>query len=201
MRTYADSYIAVAQKYTPTEGNLAEQFDKNTGRPDSAADLTWSYASILTVTQPRRGIFPEGWLGKAPSAPQGSCQRGGIAGQYTAAPTPSWPAFSCSNKATVAVTFNVLTQTNVGEDIYLVGSTAQLGSWDTSKAIKLNADRYVDRAPLWAGTLNLAAGTKVEYKYLRKSGGVVTWESTANRLVTVNTGCRAAQGLWDQWNR
>jgi glucoamylase len=33
----------------PTDGAIAEQFDKNDGRPVSARDLTWSYASILTA--------------------------------------------------------------------------------------------------------------------------------------------------------
>lgn len=50
---YADDFVAVVQKYTPSDGSLAEQFNRNTGAPLSAKDLTWSYAAFLTAVERR----------------------------------------------------------------------------------------------------------------------------------------------------
>ena len=35
--------------YTPADGHLAEEFNRDTGVAQGAADLTWSYASVLTA--------------------------------------------------------------------------------------------------------------------------------------------------------
>ena len=53
---YADSFVEIAQKYTPADGSLAEQFDRNTGAPLSAEDLTWSYAAFVTMAERRAGL-------------------------------------------------------------------------------------------------------------------------------------------------
>ncbi|THC96494.1 hypothetical protein EYZ11_004038 [Aspergillus tanneri] len=37
-----DGYLGVVQKYTPSNGALAEQFSRDSGAPVSATDLTWS---------------------------------------------------------------------------------------------------------------------------------------------------------------
>ncbi|KAH9986648.1 Six-hairpin glycosidase-like protein [Russula vinacea] len=50
---FADGFVEIAAKYTPSDGGLAEQFDKSTGKPLSAVDLTWSYASVLTASSAR----------------------------------------------------------------------------------------------------------------------------------------------------
>ena len=42
IKTYADGYLSIGQKYTPSGGGLSEQYDKSTGAPLSAPDLTWS---------------------------------------------------------------------------------------------------------------------------------------------------------------
>ena len=51
-------------KYTPKDGSLAEQYHRDDGRPLSAADLTWSYASALTAFAARNGTFPRSWGAK-----------------------------------------------------------------------------------------------------------------------------------------
>ena len=61
IKTYADGFVAIVAKYTPTDGGLSEQFTKLTGAPLSAADLTWSYASALTAFDARANAPVESW--------------------------------------------------------------------------------------------------------------------------------------------
>lgn len=58
---YADGFMDIAAKYTPADGSLAEQYDRNTGAPLSAAHLTWSYSAFLTAAERRAGIVPASW--------------------------------------------------------------------------------------------------------------------------------------------
>ncbi len=82
---------------------------------------------------------------------------------------------------TTAVTFHVNATTNLGQNVYVVGSIPALGSWDTSRAVPLSAATY----PVWAGTAGLPTGTAFQYKYIKKDGnGTVTWESDPNRTAT-----------------
>ena len=71
VKTLAESYIAMAAKYTPSGGGLAEQYDKNSGSPVSAVDLTWSYASSITAFQARDGTNAKfaGWGAKGLTVP------------------------------------------------------------------------------------------------------------------------------------
>jgi glucoamylase len=61
IKTFADGFVEIAAKYTPSDGGLAEQFDNSTGLPVSAADLTWSYASVLTAAAAHAGTIPASW--------------------------------------------------------------------------------------------------------------------------------------------
>jgi glucoamylase len=61
IKTFADGFITVGAKYTPSDGALAEQFLRSNGQAASAVDLTWSYASILTALDARAGIAAESW--------------------------------------------------------------------------------------------------------------------------------------------
>lgn len=56
--TYADSFVAQAQKYIPADGALAEQYSGNDGTPLSARDLTWSYAAFVSMAERRAGQYP-----------------------------------------------------------------------------------------------------------------------------------------------
>jgi alpha-amylase len=51
--------------------------------------------------------------------------------------------------------------------------------------------------PVWKGSAVLPANTNIEYKYVKKDGSTVTWESGANR--TVNTGSACTLTLNDTW--
>ena len=44
---------------------------------------------------------------------------------------------------------------------------------------------------------NLPANTTIEYKYVKKNGSTVTWESGANR--TLNTGSACTTSVADSW--
>jgi alpha-amylase len=85
---------------------------------------------------------------------------------------------------TIAVSFEVNATTIFGENMFVVGNVAALSNWSASGGVALSSAAY----PLWRATVNLAAGTTVEYKYIKRNGsGAVTWESGANRVVAVPT--------------
>jgi glucoamylase len=201
MRAYADGYVAVVQKYTPSSGALAEQFDRNTGAPLSADDLTWSYAAFLSMAARRSNAVPASWGASAANKVPSVCTPSSVTGTYTAATNTDWPSFPCSTASSVLTTFNVLSSTSEGEDVYVVGSISALGGWNTEKSIKLTAGRYRDGFPLWYGSAVLEAGTAFEYKYVRKAtnDSSVIWESDANRDYIVPESCRASAAVKDSW--
>ena len=41
VKAYADEFVLINAKYTPSTGALAEQYTRATGAPTSAPDLTW----------------------------------------------------------------------------------------------------------------------------------------------------------------
>ncbi|GJE98974.1 glycoside hydrolase family 15 protein [Phanerochaete sordida] len=163
IKTFADGFVAINAKYTPAAGGLSEQFDKNTGAPTSAVDLTWSYASALTAFAARTGFAAPGWGAQGLTVPA-----------------------TCSGNAgpSVAVTFNVQATTVLGENIYLTGSVNALENWSPDNALLLSAANY----PTWSITVTLPANTVVQYKYIRKNNGAVTWESDPNDQITTPSG-------------
>jgi glucoamylase len=180
VRTYADGYIAVVQKYTPSNGGLAEQFDKNTGSPTSAVDLTWSYAAFLTATERRAGIVSPTWAEASNNKPPTSCTG-----------TPS-----CNSK----VTFNVRATTTFGQNVFVVGQLTQLGNWTPGSGVALSASKYTSSDPLWFVSVDLPAATVFEYKYIKKnSDGTIVWESDPNRRFTTTSGCASTSTVNDTW--
>ena len=84
--------------------------------------------------------------------------------------------------ASASVGFGVNATTVTGQDIYVVGDAPALGAWAPGSALKMDPATY----PVWRRTVALTPGSVVQYKYLRKdAAGTVTWESGANRTVTV----------------
>ncbi|MET9451733.1 CBM20 domain-containing protein [Streptomyces cinerochromogenes] len=95
----------------------------------------------------------------------------------------------------VSVSFSVQATTE-GETLLVSGSAPQLGAWDPAKAVPLGttASAY----PHWTTSIRLPAGLTVQYKYLKRSPtGVVTWENTPNRTLTVSPD---GPGNDDRWN-
>ncbi|KAI3340287.1 family 15 glycosyl hydrolase [Ustulina deusta] len=193
---YADGFIDKVSQYAQTNGSLAEQYDRNTGAPLSARDLTWSYASFLTAAARRAGVVPAGWAGANPAATSvpGACVATSQAGSYstvtvTVFPTSQTPngdatttvtfttptatttrasttTGSCPQVTAVAVSFTVRKVTTYGQTVKIVGNTDQLGNWDTSKAVALSASQYTSSNPIWAGTVALSPGLAIQYKYI-----------------------------------
>nr|AAA33386.1 glucoamylase [Trichocladium griseum] len=222
VKAYADGFIEVAAKYTPSNGALAEQYDRNTGKPDSAADLTWSYSAFLSAIDRRAGLVPPSWRASvAKSQLPSTCSRIEVAGTYVAATSTSFPSkqtpnpsaapspspypTACADASEVYVTFNERVSTAWGETIKVVGNVPALGNWDTSKAVTLSASGYKSNDPLWSITVPIkATGSAVQYKYIKVgTNGKITWESDPNRSITLQTassaGKCAAQTVNDSW--
>ena len=99
MQEYADGFVAIAEQYTPEDGALAEQFSRENGTALSAVDLTWSYASFLTMQRAREGKFGPSWgaAGVIGKGVPDTCSGGGVAGTYS---TPTATAFPKDEEGT-----------------------------------------------------------------------------------------------------
>ncbi|KAI4869082.1 carbohydrate-binding module family 20 protein [Hypoxylon rubiginosum] len=224
--SYADGFVDVVSQYIASNGSLAEQYDRNTGAPLSARDLTWSYASFLTVAARRAGVVPAGWAGAGSTATSvpGVCAATSQAGSYSTATVASFPASQtpgttgtqttatftrptattttapCTTATAVAVTFNELKTTSFGQTVKIIGNIAALGSWDVSKAVALSASSYTSSNPLWTATITLPAGQAIEYKYIVvNTDGSVNWEADPNRSYTVSKTCATTAVKSDTW--
>jgi glucoamylase len=71
-------------------------------------------------------------------------------------------------------------ETPYTENIYLAGSVHGLEDWSPDNALLLSAANY----PTWGITVSLPASTAIQYKYIRKYNGAVTWESDPNMSIT-----------------
>ncbi|WP_371615585.1 carbohydrate-binding module family 20 domain-containing protein [Streptomyces sp. NBC_00454] len=110
--------------------------------------------------------------------------------------TTSTPTPTPTPSPTVAAgaSFAVNATTALGQNIYVTGDRAELGSWNTGSALKLDPAAY----PVWKLDVTLPPGTVFAYKYLRKdAAGNVTWESGANRSATVPANGKVT--LSDTW--
>lgn len=90
VKTYADGFVSIVQKYTPADGSLAEQFGRDDGAPLSAVDLTWSYASFLTATDRRSGAVPPSWGESTGNQVPTTCSGGSATGTYATPSAITW---------------------------------------------------------------------------------------------------------------
>ncbi|MEV8518021.1 carbohydrate-binding module family 20 domain-containing protein [Dactylosporangium sp. NPDC051484] len=109
------------------------------------------------------------------------------AGPTTSPTSSASPSASASPSTTPSTTPSVggvsftVTGAPSGNPIYLVGSVAALGSWNTSAALPMTAS-----GSSWSTTVPLPANTAIEYKFIAKdAGGNVTWEPGSNHTYTV----------------
>jgi glucoamylase len=57
-----DGFLETVRQYTPQNGELSEQFDQNTGAPNSAPQLAWSYAALISAVAARdAAVRPSAW--------------------------------------------------------------------------------------------------------------------------------------------
>jgi glucoamylase len=185
---YADSFVEVALKYTPSSGALSEQYSRQNGTQVSARDLTWSYASFVTMRSARLAATTEyaqvpswdSWNGNTVPA---TCERGSVRGVYKPAIAAGAPPGS--GGCTMLVTFNVNATTFYGENVYLLGNTSELGNWRPSDALPGTAIGYTEERPLWSFEVELPAKNTIQYAYIRKEpNGTVLFE-TKNRTLTL----------------
>ncbi|MEV7225460.1 carbohydrate-binding module family 20 domain-containing protein [Polymorphospora sp. NPDC051019] len=111
----------------------------------------------------------------------------GATGQPNPNPTTPPPAGASG------ASFAVNATTSWGQDIFVVGNVPGLGNWNPAAALPLSSATY----PVWRRDVDLPAGTGFQYKYIRKQGGAVTWESGGNRSATVPASGRV--NLNDTW--
>ncbi len=86
--------------------------------------------------------------------------------------------------------------TSVGQDMYVSGSVAELGSWDATRAVKLT---WID-SDTWSGFVDFSAsaGLAIQYKFIVRQGTTTTWESIANRSFTVpSAGSTSVNNVWN----
>lgn len=224
---YAEGYVNVVATYAASNGSLSEQFDKSTGTPLSAYDLTWSYAAFLSAAARRAGVTPPSWVGSSGNTLPSSCSGLAVVGSYSTATNTAFPAgqtpqsgittstspvgtgtatatatttAACTPAAEVLVTFNELVTTIWGETVKITGSIPELGSWDTSKAVALSASGYTATNPLWSVTIDLPSAQAFEYKLINVAeDGTVTWEADPNRTLALGASCATATTVAGSW--
>lgn len=108
-------------------------------------------------------------------------------------PTPT-PTATPSGSVDVTFTVNGYV-TQVGQDMYVVGNTAELGNWNPANAVPLT---WQD-SDTWSGPVSFttSAGQAIEFKFIVKQGGNVTWQSGGNNTYTVpSSGTGSVSGNW-----
>jgi glucoamylase len=104
----------------------------------------------------------------------------------------------------VEVNINVNAITQLGQYMYVTGNTATLGNWSTNLGVPVDSSTY----PVWKNSVNLDAGTSIDYKYYRKNAdGSVSWECypgngncNDNRSLTVPSSGTASLNDTVSWN-
>ncbi|RSM42789.1 alpha-amylase [Actinoplanes sp. ATCC 53533] len=96
---------------------------------------------------------------------------------------------------TAATTFAATATTTWGQNIFVTGNTAALGNWNPANAVALSSATY----PVWQATVSLPGNTAVQYKYIKKEGSTVIWESDPNRTRTTASTSPCTATWTDTW--
>ena len=80
-------------------------------------------------------------------------------------------------------------QTYLGQSVYVVGSSPELGTWEPENAAKLEPKDY----PTWTGEIDLPANADYEWKCLKREeanprAGVV-WQPGENNTLCTSPSC------------
>ncbi|MEV4708414.1 carbohydrate-binding module family 20 domain-containing protein [Actinoplanes sp. NPDC049316] len=106
--------------------------------------------------------------------------------------TTTPPPAGCS---TASVAFEANVTTTWGQNVFVTGNTAALGDWNPANAVALSSASY----PVWKATVSLPGGTAVQYKYIKKEGSTVVWESDPNRTRTTPSASPCSATWSDSW--
>lgn len=77
--------------------------------------------------------------------------------------------FSCNNGYTA-----------LGQNVYVVGNSDELGNWNVTNAVKLDPTNY----PTWSANISIDHNTAIEWKCIKKDTGDIEWQSGANNSYT-----------------
>ncbi|KAK3680732.1 glycoside hydrolase family 15 protein, partial [Podospora appendiculata] len=222
VQTYADGYLNIVANYAHANGSLPEQFDRNTGVPLSASDLTWSYAALLSAKARRAGIVPSSWNAAAGNSVPGTCLATSVVGSYVSATAVSFPASQTPSGSSATVTATATatgtgsatttaaataTPTGCASDhqvlvtFSIVGDNSAIGAWNTAGAVALSASQYTTANPIWTVTISLPAGTTIAYKYIVvNTDSSIKWETDPNNAFTVPSTCATTATKADSWH-
>ena len=135
----------------------------------AAAIQSWSNTSVtFTVPSVTNGVYPV-QLATASGAKANTIQ------------------FTVLTAKLIPVTFTVnnATPTNIGDYIFLTGSTVELGNWGTTFDTAIGP-MLAPNFPNWFLNVSLPAGTTVQFKFIKiAADGTVTWENGSNHTYTV----------------
>lgn len=111
----------------------------------------------------------------------------------TGAASTSVAASSAASTSTATVNFTCENGTTVmGQNVYVVGSISQLGSWNATLARKLTPNTY----PVWKASFSdLPPNTTIQWKCIKRDVGAVVWESGANNVVTTGAGSTSVNAV------
>jgi glycogen operon protein len=102
----------------------------------------------------------------------------------------------CNASDVTLVTFEVNGfVTQPGQDLYVVGDKGEIGNWNPANAAPLY---WVD-SDTWRGIVAFDAsqGQSIQFKFIMREGGSVTWEGGGNRTYTVpGSGAGFYSGWW-----
>jgi alpha-amylase len=85
--------------------------------------------------------------------------------------------------------------THWGQNVFVVGNTPALGNWAPANGVALSPSNY----PVWTGTVAMPPGTTIEYKYIKRDGDSVVWESDPNRVRTTPGQNTCSTSWTDTW--
>jgi alpha-amylase len=105
---------------------------------------------------------------------------------------PTTPPSGCT---TAATTFAATVSTTFGQNVFVTGNTAALGNWNPANAVALSSATY----PVWRATVSLPGNTSVQYKYIKKEGSTVVWESDPDRTRTTAATSPCTATWTDTW--
>ena len=147
IKAFADGFVVIAADYTPSGGGLSEQYDKTTGKPRSAADLTWSYASVLTANDSYSGVKPASWGAKGLVVPPVCVRNTGpqVNATFNVHAMTTFRG-TCMHWRT-RLDNDKLMMCRHPENIFLAGSVDALKDWLPQDAIRMNPAKY----PIWSG--------------------------------------------------
>lgn len=113
-----------------------------------------------------------------------------------------------SNPNLANISFKCKYETSFGEELFIIGNIEELGSWETSKAIKMKTNK--SEYPIWFSTSNFICpvGMEIFYKYITKKQNklnetITTWEelpnAAPNRHIVITTSGNCT--IYDEKNK